>query len=159
MFVHHSYQLRNNMPGWPQFYSGKGFAPKPPKQYYAPTSTNPDAPPVTYADGGDKHVRFAAKSHVQCFSKYEAPKMACTPSRKVQKPFGNEIPLRSILKSRNHSGAAGYGGDADWTRQGNEEQQLTQMCFPITQAYGEAEESETFGTAGAPPQNYNFSYK
>ncbi len=84
--------------------------------------------------------------------------MACTPSKKLRKPSGNDIPLKSILKSRNHSGAAGYGGDANWTRDGSPEQQLTQIGFPIAQAYGEAEESETFGTAGAAPQNYNFSY-
>ncbi len=87
MFVDHSSQ--NKMPGWTQFWSGKGFAPKPPKQYYVPTSTNLDAPPVTYADNGEKHVTFEAKSHVQCFSKYEASKMTCSPSKKMRKPSGN----------------------------------------------------------------------
>ncbi len=84
--------------------------------------------------------------------------MACTPSRKVRKPSGNEIPLRSILKSRNHSGAGGYGADADWTTEGNQEQQLPQMAFTTTQTYEVTEESDAFGIAGAAPQNYNFSY-
>ncbi len=53
---------------------------------------------------------------LQFYSNYEPPKVTCMTSKKSQrKPSGNEMPL----ESRNHSGAAGCSGNADWTKDGN----------------------------------------
>ncbi len=59
--------------------------------------------------------------------------------------------FQPIPKSWKSSGEAGDSANTDWAKGGNQEQQLTQIGFPMPQAFREAEESETFGMAGAPP--------